>query len=64
MTFDRLAEDYAININEAEKLIKEYEASVLNEEDASFEIEDYIAGLEMLGEAIELLTKLINYKKQ
>ena len=64
MTFDRLAEDYAIQINEAEKLIKEYEESNLSDELKILKLEDLIYSTEMLGDSIEILKKLIKYKKQ
>ena len=58
----KIIEQYSILINDTEKLIKEYDESIFNDGETPYQIEDYIAGLEMLAEAMELLKQLTDYK--
>lgn len=60
----KIIEEYAIYINEAKKLIKEYEESFFNEDNVEYNLEDLITAEQMLGEAITILKKIIDYKKQ
>lgn len=60
----KTSEDYSILIKDAERLIKEYDESIINDGETPYDIEDYATGLEMLAEAMDLLKQLTDFKKQ